>query len=440
MKRKETQLIQPVELRKKAEELEKIANTSPMNPSVLSPEEIQITLHELRVHQIELEMQNEELRRIQAELDISRMRYFDLYDLAPVGYCTLNEKGLIQEANLTLIALLGVSRRFLIKMPISQFILNDDQPLFYQFRNFIKEAKGIQECELRMMRGDKSVFWVQLSATTSKEQDDCPTYRVVITDISERKLAQLAIKQLNDELENRVLLRTADLENSTNAMKSFSYTVSHDLRAPLRAIDGFSSILATQYEALFDEEGLRLFTIIRDNVKKMNLLILDLLELAKVSNSDIKNCRINMGEMIDSVYQETVSEGDNLKIQINQASIMDCEGDPILIKQVWVNLIENAIKFSSKKDKPVVTISSYKNKNQITYSIKDNGAGFNPEYKHKLFTAFSQLHTEEEFKGTGIGLAIVERIIHRHGGKVWAEGIEGEGATFYFSLPTVKEG
>jgi PAS domain S-box-containing protein len=435
MKRQDTQLTQPAELRRKAEELEKIAIQSSKTTSTLSPEEIQRTLHELRVHQIQLEMQNEELRRIQLELDISRERYFDLYDLAPVGYCTLNEKGLIVESNLTLITLLGASRRFLVKMPFSQFIFSDDQPLFYQFRKLLGETKNTQECELRMVRADKSTFWVQLSATASVEKEESPTYRVVIVDITERKLVQLAIKQLNEDLENRVKLRTTDLENSNNAMKSFSYTVSHDLRAPLRAIDGFSSILATQYAALFDEEGRRLFTIIRDNVKKMNLLILDLLELAKVSNLDIKHFPINMEEMIHSVYWEMVSEDDKLRIQFKLVNIIDCLGDPLLIKQVWVNLIENAVKFSRKKDNPSITITSSKDKNQITYSIQDNGAGFNPEYKKKLFIAFSRLHADEEYKGTGIGLVLVDRIIQKHGGTVWAEGVEGQGATFYFSLP-----
>jgi len=142
--------------------------------------------------------------------------------------------------------------------------------------------------------------------------------------------------------------------------------------------------------------------------------------------------------MVQSVYEEIVSEDDKARIHFKQENIVDCVGDPILIKQVWTNLIENAVKFSRKEDNPSITITSCQDNNQITYSIQDNGAGFNPEYKNKLFVAFSRLHGEEEYKGTGIGLVLVERIIQRHSGQIWAEGEEGQGATFYFSLPIVK--
>jgi PAS domain S-box-containing protein len=273
--------------------------------------------------------------------------------------------------------------------------------------------------------------WYMVSAYSPK----VGYFATLFQDFTERKQTEEEINNLNETLELKVQQRTAELENTMEAMRSFSYSISHDLRAPLRAIDGFSSILASKLEPIFDEEDKRLFSIIRDNVKKMNLLILDLLELAKVSNLDIKHFPINMEEMIHSVYWEMVSEDDKLRIQFKLVNIIDCLGDPLLIKQVWVNLIENAVKFSRKKDNPVITITSSKDKYQITYSIQDNGAGFNPEYKKKLFIAFSRLHADEEYKGTGIGLVLVQRIIHRHGGKVWAEGEEGVGATFYFSLP-----
>jgi PAS domain S-box-containing protein len=436
MTRKELQLTPPEELRRKAEELEKNTNQTLKDPATLSPVEIQGMLHELRVHQIQLEMQNDELRRIQEELDISRERYFDLYDLAPVGYCTLNEGGMIIESNLTLITLLGMHKRLFVKKQFSRFILSVDQDLFYQFFKRLKTTKDFQEGELRMLRADKSTFWVKITATASEEKEGPPAYRVVLVDITEQKLAQLAIKSLNEELENRVKHRTHELENSTNAMKSFSYTVSHDLRSPLRAIDGFSAILIDNYKDQLGVEGNRFLHVIRENAKQMNQLIVDLLELAKATNYELKKNLIDMNRLVDTVYQEIVEEEDQKKITLTIDPLIDCFGDPHLIRQVWVNLIVNAVKFSQKQAHSSILIQSYQTQDQIVYLIKDNGCGFNPAYKNKLFTAFQRLHTNTEYEGTGIGLVLVEQIIHRHGGKVWAEGIEGVGATFYFSLPT----
>jgi len=435
MNRQETQLTEPTELRKKAETQEKISSQT-KEKTLLSPEEIQDTLHELRVHQIELEMQNEELRRIQYELDIAKERYFDLYD-----YITLNEKGCILEANLSLSTLLGSTRQNLLKKPFSQFILSEDQPLYYQFRTLIKESKESKECELRMIRADKSIFWVQLSVTQaspSSERKNDVYYRMVVVDITDRKLAQLAIKQLNEELETRVKIRTSDLENSTNAMKSFSYTVSHDLRAPLRAIDGFTALLEEKCQEKLDAEGKRLLKVIRDNAKQMNQLIVDLLNLAKVTNSELTQSPIDMNQLVKDVYQEVISLEDQERITFTVEKLMEAYGDPHLIHQVLTNLLSNAVKFSRNKENPTIEVQSYLNQNQMVYLIKDNGCGFNPDYKNKLFQAFQRLHSTE-YEGTGIGLVIVDRIILRHGGTVWAEGEEGVGATFYFSLPNESD-
>lgn len=436
MNRQICKLTSAADLRKKAEAIEKSKNTSSKDFRSLSSEEIQSTLHELRVHQIELEMQNEELRRIQEELEISRERYFDLYDLAPIGYCTLDDSGIILEANLTISNQLGVVRQYLVKKHLSQFVFEEDQPKYYQFRNQLKINKNSQELELRMIRADKSTFWVQLSAILSEETAIVPSYRMVMQDISERKLAQNSLKILNDELESRVKLRTTDLENSNNAMKSFSYTVSHDLRAPLRAIDGFSAILEEKYHDQLGDEGTRLLNVIRDNTKGMNQLIVDLLDLAKVTNFELQKTCIDMNLMVNNVYEQSVAEKDRRRINLRIDPLMNAFGDAHLINQVWTNLINNAVKFTQKIENPTILIQSYQgNDQQIIYSIKDNGVGFNPAYKSKLFKAFQRLHSEEEYEGTGIGLVIVDRIVLRHGGKVWADSEEGQGATFYFSLP-----
>lgn len=257
----------------------------------------------------------------------------------------------------------------------------------------------------------------------------------VVRDISEKKKIELELKQLNEELETRVRQRTIELENSNKALESFSYSVSHDLRSPLRVINGFSQILLNDYQELLGNEGSHLLQMIRDNTLNMDLLITGLLDLAKTSNQEMNMRPIDMNQMVRFVYEEVVSEEDRSKISFTADHLPEMIGDPTLIHQVWTNLILNAVKFSRIKENPAIHIQSYVEKNQIVYSIKDNGVGFNPEYKHKLFSVFQRLHPRQDFEGSGIGLALVKRIVQRHGGEVWAEGKEREGAMFHFSLP-----
>lgn len=255
-------------------------------------------------------------------------------------------------------------------------------------------------------------------------------------DITDRKKAEEALKQLNEELETRVRSRTMELENSNKELESFAYSVAHDLRAPLRSIDGFSNILLEDYQSALDEEGVRILEIIRNSSQKMDHLIFDLLAMSKISRIDIKKELIEMKTLALSVYDEFISPDEKEKIKFVIDELPKAYGDSTLIRQVWVNLISNAIKFTSTKENRSIRIHGFSEINDAVYSIQDNGVGFNPDYKNKLFNAFQRLHSSSEFEGTGIGLAIVERIIRRHGGKVWADGEDGVGATFYFSLPT----
>lgn len=255
------------------------------------------------------------------------------------------------------------------------------------------------------------------------------------TEMLQRKSAEERIKKLNEELEERVLLRTKQLETAINELESFSYSVSHDLRAPLRAIDGFSKFVLEGYEEKLDQEGKRLLNLIRSNTLKMDQLITDILALSRVTRSEHKVSKIDMNKMVMSMYNECVSIDVRKKLSFTVDRMPDALGDPTYLKHVWTNLILNAVKFSTKKIKPVIRIGGYTENGFNIYFIEDNGAGFNPDYAHKLFGVFQRLHKPDEFEGTGVGLAIVKRIILRHNGEVWAEGKEGSGATFYFSLP-----
>ncbi len=252
----------------------------------------------------------------------------------------------------------------------------------------------------------------------------------------QRKKAEKEVRIVNAALEKRVAERTEQLESANKELEAFAYSVSHDLRAPLRAIDGFSKFVIDEYALKIDTEGARLLGLIRSNTQKMDQLIIDILALSRVSRNALRKSKIDMTKMAVSMLNEVASPEIREKLDIRVGTLPEAFGDSTYLKQVWINLISNALKFSSKKNKPVIEFGGYAQKGFNVYFVRDNGVGFKPDYGHKLFGVFQRLHKADEFEGNGVGLAIVQRIIHRHDGKVWAEGKSGDGATFYFSLPS----
>ena len=697
-----------VELRRQAEETlrEKTAQT-PENLDTLSPVETLAMLHELRVHQIELEMQNEELRRAQLQLDTERARYFDLWELAPVGYLTISETGLILEANLTAVSLLGVPRTLLVRRSLSQFFLKKDQDVYYLHLRQILQSGGPQSCELRMVNdgGMARVRWVHLEATVAQDEagasaeyrgpderrksprlvirivlsdiserkqaeevlresevkhksmiantsdviaimdrdgtlqykspniekwfgwqpedlvgtdgwktvhpDDLERiqnefwillekdnakktveyryqckdgsykwieltavnlthdpiihgvlmnyhditerkhvedvmreseaklkkaqhfahvgswtwnikenqlawsdemfrlfgleretftgslddviarsihpedrskvdqsnlsviqnqqpvpleYRVVwpdqsvhwvwaeagemildemgsvsslsgtILDITERKRASEEIRQMNADLEQRVADRTIQLTAANQELEAFSYSVSHDLRAPLRSLDGFSIVLLEDYAGQLDEPGKNYLARIQEASRRMNQLINDLLDLSRVTRADFTRQRVDLSALANSIAAELKAQSPQRQVEFEITVDLIVQGDASLLKIVLENLLNNAYKFTSRREQASIQVGRVEQDGQWIYFVRDNGAGFDMDYANKLFGAFQRLHSEKEFPGTGIGLATVQRIIHRHGGRVWAEGAVDQGATFYFTI------
>lgn len=254
-----------------------------------------------------------------------------------------------------------------------------------------------------------------------------------------RKTAEEQLSKLNEELEERILERTKSLEISNHELESFAYSVSHDLRAPLRAINGFSKFLEEDYASILDDEGKRHLKVIRDNSQKMDQLITDLLSLSKVARVNLNLASINITGMVKNIYDELIPDQQKNAFTFKINTLPDCYGDPTMIKQLWTNLISNAIKYTMPKERKEIEVKGNAVDGELVYSISDSGVGFDPTYKHKLFGTFQRLHGETEFEGTGVGLAIVKRIAERHLGRVWAKGELNAGATFYLAMPIREE-
>lgn len=284
--------------------------------------------------------------------------------------------------------------------------------------------------ELKNKAKDGTYYWVDTTIVPFLNDKGKPYQYVAIrADITQRKHAEESLKLLNEELERRVKERTEEIE-------SFSYSVSHDLRAPLRAVNGYARILEEEYSSSFDDEGKRLLEEVQLNAKKMGILIDDLLSFSRLGRKEIEKSLIDMNKLVELALKE-VNQSTSHHAEIIIEDLLPVMADHALMEHVMINLISNAIKYSSKKEKPQIKISSERIGEELQYSITDNGIGFNMEYAHKLFGVFQRLHSADEFDGTGVGLAIVKRIILKHNGSITAEGKEGEGATFCFRLPEI---
>jgi PAS domain S-box-containing protein len=525
--------------------------------SQLSESEALKLINELDVHQIELELQKEELIRERLTSKAAAEKYIELYDFSPTGYFTLSKEGNILELNLSGSQILGKERHALKNSRFAFFVSEDTKLIFNQFLETVFTKKTKVSCEVTLYANVKVPVYIHISGVVGINDEYC---LLSVVDISERKIIEEKTKQLalivqssedaiigknlegiitswnngaeklygytenemigksfsslispeineempeiitmiragenikhyettrirkdgneihvslaispvrdiegkiigvstigrditplhtaneklrilNKELDQRVSQRTALLEASNKELESFSYSVSHDLRAPLRAINSFSKILISEYENHLDEEGKRICGIISSSALKMGELVDDLLRFSRIGRSSLNHELLDMENIASSSFAE-MSKGNkknNIKIKIGK--LHKVSGDVHLIRLVWNNLISNAIKYSSKKPHSIIFIGSDQNDGNITYFIKDNGVGFDMQYKLKLFIVFQRLHDETEFEGNGVGLAIAQRIILKHGGKVWGEGEVGKGATFYFSLPVTR--
>jgi PAS domain S-box-containing protein len=250
----------------------------------------------------------------------------------------------------------------------------------------------------------------------------------------QRRQAQEQVKKLNSELELRVAERTSQLESANKELEAFSYSVSHDLRAPLRAVDGFSQALVEDFGDLLPEDGRQFLATIRGETQRMGELIDDLLTFSRLSRASLESLPIDTGSLVQSILMDLTAEHSSRKVVVSVGVLPVQDGDRSLMRQVWINLLSNAFKYTGRREQARIEVGSFTQAGETVFFVKDNGAGFDMRYVNKLFGVFQRLHRAEDYEGTGVGLAIVQRIVHRHGGRVWAEGVVNEGATFYFTL------
>jgi PAS domain S-box-containing protein len=368
-----------------------------------------------------------EQKNVEKKLEIERRKLRQILDYIPEGIYMVNENYDIEYVNPVLIEKYG---------PIEgrkcyEFFQGLDAPCAW--------------CKQDKILSGQPVRWERRSERSGRIYDliDIPVFNndgslsklQVVHDVTDTRTYQEKVEQLNAELEARVAERTTQLEAVNKELEAFAYSVSHDLRAPLRAVDGYSRIVEEDYANVLDSEGLRLFGVIKRNIKKMDQLILDLLALSRVNRTELVKSKLDMTAMVNSIFNEVVTVEVRGKVKLSVQKLPEVYGDSVMMKQVWINLLSNALKFSALREVITIEVGGYSENGTNTYYVKDNGVGFNQKYANKVFEIFQRLHSSREFEGTGVGLSIVQRIIHRHGGSVRAEGEEGRGATFYVSIP-----
>lgn len=428
-----------------------VGGTSPTrrdNVEPLSPEATQQVLHALRVHQIELEMRNEELRRTQIELQAARKNYFDLYDLAPTGYVTTDTQGIIQQSNLTATLMLGVSRGTLIRQSITQFIFPADHDIYYLCRRLVEAGEG-RACELRMLR-DKTPIWVRMNILSTTDDNGETMLRTMLTDVTESKQAAVAMQESEARyrtLSDTLQIKNAELEatreiadNATRAKSDFLADMSRELRRPLSAIVGFAHAVENgASKALAPPQKQHLVQIVKTSSYLLKLIdkVLDLVKLesdgasvameAVLLNNVVQECQIMMKEKAEK----------RGVLVVLHAAKKPClvQADPARLKQILLHLLANAIKYNHAGGTVAVECIERPRERRVRILIRDTGPGLLPEKLAQLFQPFNRLgQNPNAAQGTGIGLVLCKRLVEIMGGSIGVDSTVGNGSTFWIEL------
>ena len=304
------------------------------------------------------------------------------------------------------------------------------------FRDLWRIARGrVWHGEIKNRAKDGTYYWVDTTIVPFLDERGKPRQYVAIrADITERKRAEEENLKLTMELEQRVRERTEQLEVANRELEAFAYSVSHDLRAPLRALDGFSAAILEDFGSLLPPQGQRYLKTIRQSSQRMRALIDDLLDFSHLNRRPLNLSPVDSNQLVHSALEDLGFPFADRKVTLRLSELPACKGDPSLLKQVWVNLLSNALKFTRRRDRALVEVGCEVGTDENIFFVRDNGTGFDMRYAEKLFGVFQRLHQPEDYEGTGVGLAVVQRIVHRHGGRVWAEAVVDQGATFHVAL------
>jgi PAS domain S-box-containing protein len=376
--------------------------------------------------------------RQQAEsaLRESEERYRSLFEQSVVGLGIFTPDGRVFAANAALERLTGFTETELKALGTRAFFHRpQDRPALLAE---LKNKSQLKNFETTLRRKDGATFDASLNVAQIHLGNDS-FLQVSCQDISERKQAEDEIYKLNAELDQRVQLRTTELNAANKELESFAYAVSHDLRAPLRGIDGWSQALLEDYQEKLDEQGKEYLHTVRSEAQRMGRLIDALLSLSRINRSEMKRQQLDLSEIVHEIATDLQRREPERTVAFHITPKLITIADPDLLLVLLRNLIGNAWKFTSRREHAVISFGVEKQEDEIVYFVQDNGAGFDMQFAAKIFTPFQRLHHQEEFPGTGIGLATVQRIIHRHGGRIWTDGKLDEGAVFYFTLPNQTE-
>ncbi|GMA15796.1 hypothetical protein GCM10025871_21270 [Deinococcus metallilatus] len=377
----------------------------------------------------------EQLVHTNMELERTRAEFADLFDFAPIGYLTLDRSGMIQRTNLTAMEQLGASRETLTRKRLSAFVDPAHVSSFALFLRRVFEAPIKRTVEVRLRSAAGNHFYVQLEGLAAGDeggqQSQC---RVAIIDITAQREAQEEVLRLNTTLEERVEQRTTHIRELSEELETFVYSVTHDLQTPLRHIRAFTDRLI-QVHAAGDADQTHYAQHVRNSVDRMEHLLNAMLGFFRLSRQRVKFATVDLNRVLKEVLKDLQGDLVGREVKFAAEPLPTVTGDSGTLQLVFLNLLANALKFTRGRDPAHIHVCAQETEREYIVSVEDNGVGFNMRQKGRLFGLFQRLHSERDFEGTGVGLAQVRRIVLRHGGRVWAEGKPGQGATFWFSLP-----